>query len=176
MKWVEDNLNHEHRDQEFQTRMPILGQYCKEVWIWNFHICYVIFYPNLVLILTLSQNFWSPWAHLFSFLLKRPLDLRVSDVFPAQNSILEDTFSSQWLKEAYVTLFLFCWQRRNRCSLKTGFCAFITAFLVRNLSDSYRQAVHKHLLRPLLLTITTQKVTTGQRQHSFHLNYQPLLL
>lgn len=157
--------------------MPILGTVLFE--IFKFAFLYFFFnHWNLVLILAPPQNFWWPWAHHFSYLLMRPLDLRVSDFFPASKFYLGRHFLKPMIKRSLCYTVSFCWQRRNRCSLKSVFCALILALWVRNL-EWQLQAGCTWTPSPATPPppLPLKKVTTGQGTwHSFCLNYQPLLL
>ena len=144
----------------------------------NLLFCIFFYHWNLVLILAPPQNFWWPWAHHFSSLLARPLDLSVSDVFPASKFYLGRHFLKPMIKRSLCYTVSFCWQRRNRCCLKSVFCALTIALRVRNL-EWQLQAGCTGTPSPATPSppIPRKEVTTGRRRwHSFCLNYQPLLL
>lgn len=124
------SLKHEHCEQESQTRMPILGT----VLYGSLDLKFSNLLPYI-----LSKPSFNPGSvtNLLStsrqLSVNGPLDLRVSEVFPASKFYPGRHFLKPMIIRSLCYTISFCWQRRNRCSLETGFCAFITAFLVRNL-------------------------------------------
>lgn len=90
----------------------------------NLLFCTSFYHQNLVLILALLPHFWWPWAHHFSSLLMRPLDLRTSEVFPASRFYLGRQFLKPMIKRSLCYTLSFCCKEETDVPLK-GFSVHV---------------------------------------------------